>query len=154
VTADHSHVFTMAGYPLRKASELPYAVVSAPNEYVSSPHNNLFDVVYDVDNEGNIVKSTDSNGVPYTILGYHNGPGYRGKPRVDPAVDPFLGLSGAAGAGPNDSTYLQESAVPLGSETHAGEDVALYAIGPRAEMVRGTVKNSFVFTVMKTALGL
>jgi alkaline phosphatase len=44
--------------------------------------------------------------------------------------------------------------VPLGSETHAGEDVALYAIGPSAGLVRGTVKNSHVHHVITTALGL
>jgi alkaline phosphatase len=154
VTADHSHVFTMAGYPLRRAADLGYPVVSAPTEYVNSPHNNLFDLVYDVDNSGNVVKSTDSKGAPYTILGYHNGPGYRGVPRVDPAVDPFPGLSGLPGAGPNNSEYRQESSVPLGSETHAGEDVPLYAIGPRADTVRGTVKNSRVYQVMAAALGL
>lgn len=154
VTADHSHVFTMAGYPLRPAPELAYRVVSAPAEYTSSPHNNLFDVVYDVDDNGNVVRSKDSNGVPYTVLGYQNGPGYRGTPRVDPAIDPFPGLSGVSGSGSNDSEYLQEAAVPLGSETHAGEDVVLYAIGPRAETVHGTVKNSFIFSLMKSALGL
>lgn len=154
VTADHSHVFTMAGYPLRPAADLAYPVTSAPTGYLNSPHNNLFDVVYDVDNDGNVVQSTDANGVPYTVLGYHNGPGYRGVPRVDPALDPFPGLSGQPGAGPNDSEYRQEAAVPLGSETHAAEDVALYAIGPRADLVRGTAKNSRVYTVMKTALGL
>ncbi|HEY6561787.1 MAG TPA: alkaline phosphatase [Polyangiaceae bacterium] len=153
VTADHSHVFTMAGYPLRAAGDLAYPVVSAPTEYLTSPHNNLFDVVYDVDNAGNVMKSGDRNGAPYTILGYQNGPGYRGAPRVDPALDPFPGLSRRPGAGPNESEYLQEAAVPLGSETHAGEDVALYAVGPRSELVRGTVRNSHVYKVMKTALG-
>jgi len=154
VTADHSHVFTMAGYPLRPAADLAYPVASAPSEYTSSPHNNLFDVVYDVDNAGNVVKSVDARGTPYTILGYQNGPGYRGVPRIDPALDPFPGLSGLPGAGSNDSQYLQEAAVPLGSETHAGEDVPLYAIGSNAELVRGTVKNSYVHHVISTALGL
>jgi len=154
VTADHSHVFTMAGYPLRAAGELAYPVASAPAEYLESPHNNLFDVVYDVDGDGNVVKSTDAGGQPYTVLGYQNGPGYRGVPRVDPALDPFGGLSGLPGAGPNDSEYLQEAAVPLGSETHAGEDVALYGVGPGSHRVRGTVKNSRVYEVMAKALGL
>jgi alkaline phosphatase len=154
VTADHSHVFTMGGYPLRPAKDLAYGVVSAPDDYLTSPHNNVFDVVYDVDANGNVVKSTDSQGVPYTVLGYHNGPGYRGVPRVDPALDPFRGLSGLAGAGSNGSEYLQEAAVPLGSETHAGEDVALYAAGPGASLVRGTVKNSHVHRVITKALGL
>ncbi len=154
VTADHSHVFTMAGYPLRPAADLAYPVASAPAEYLASSHAGIFDVVYDIDNEGDIVMAGDAHGVPYTILGYHNGPGYRGAPRIDPALDPFHGLSGAPGAGPNGSEYLQEAAVPLGSETHAGEDVALFAAGPGSSKVRGTVKNSWVYEVMAEALGL
>ncbi len=116
-------------YSLRPASELGYPLASAPAEYLNSPHNHLFDLVYDVDGEGNVVRSTDRDGVPYTILGYQNGPGYRGAARVDPITDPFPGQSGRPGAGPNDSEYRQEAAVPLASETHAGEDVALFAIG-------------------------
>lgn len=154
VTADHSHVFTLAGYPLRPIDELEYPVASAPAEYVSSPHGGIFDVVYDIDNAGHVAAAGDREGTPYTILGYHNGPGHRGAPRVHPASDPFLGRSGLAVDGPNDPEYLQEAAVPLGAETHAGEDVALYAIGAGAHRVRGTVKNSHVHRVLAAALGL
>jgi alkaline phosphatase len=42
----------------------------------------------------------------------------------------------------------------MGSETHSGEEVAIYAVGPGAELVRGTVKNTFIFHVMKAALRL
>jgi alkaline phosphatase len=153
VTADHSHVFTMAGYPLRAVKDLAYPVVSAPEGYLSSPYNNIFDVVYDIDATGNVVAAADASGVPYTVLGYQNGPGHRSGPRVDPASDPFPGLSGLTGGGSNDSQYLQEAAVPLSSETHAGEDVALFAAGPSSELVRGTVKNSHVFRVIQAALG-
>ena len=154
VTADHSHVFTMAGYPLRAPEELGYSVRTAPGEWGASPNNHILDVVYDIDDEGNVAKSTDANGVPYTVLGYHNGPGFRGAPRVDPSVDPFPGLSGLPGAGSNDRQYLQEAAVPLASETHAGEDVALFGIGPSSWLVRGTVHNSHVYRVISSALGL
>jgi alkaline phosphatase len=154
VTADHSHVFTMAGYPLRPAEELGYALASAPDQYLASPYNHIFDLVYDVNDSGDVVQSTDANGVPYTALGYHNGPGHRSSARVDPTIDPFPGLSGLPGAGTNDSEYLQESAVPLGSETHAGEDVALFAAGPGSERVRGTVRNAHVHRVIEAALGL
>jgi len=155
VTADHSHVFTMAGYPLKPLEELGYSVASAPDAYLNSPYNHIFDVVYDVDNDGNVVKSTDRDGVPYTVLGYQNGPGHRGGvPRVDPALDPFPGLSGLPGAGPNDSEFLQESAVPMAAETHGGEDVALFGAGPGSELVRGTNRNSHVYRVIARALGL
>jgi alkaline phosphatase len=152
VTADHSHVFTMAGYPLRAIEDLAYPVVSAPGEYLSSPYNHIFDVVYDIDATGKVEATADASGMPYTVLGYHNGPGHRGAARVDPASDPFPGLSGLPGGGSNDSQYRQESAVPLASETHAGEDVALFAAGPGSELVRGTVKNSHVFRVIQAAL--
>ena len=56
--------------------------------------------------------------------------------------------------GPSHPAYFQEAAVPLGSETHSGEDVTIYAVGPGAELVHGTVKNTHIFQVMKRALGL
>lgn len=153
VTADHSHVFTMAGYPVRPADELPYQVKSAPEEYQKGESSNILDVVYKISG-GNITKAGDKNNTPYTILGYHNGPGYRGvDTRVDPATDATPGHNDAEVSGPTAPDYLQEAAVPLSSETHAGEEVALYAWGPLARQVHGTVKNTKVFEVAARALG-
>jgi alkaline phosphatase len=157
VSADHSHVFNIAGYPLRPLQELPYPVNSFEPGYATAGQHGhgILDVVYDLNQStGHVEESGDSNGVPYTILGYLNGPGYRGAARVDPRSDPFAGRLGVVPSGPWDPAYRQESAVPLGSETHAGEDVAIYAIGTGAELVRGTVKNTHIFHVMKSALGL
>ena len=51
--------------------------------------------------------------------------------------------------------YLQESAIPtVGAETHAGEDVAIYANGPRSYLVRGTLEQNAIYHVMANALGL
>ena len=36
-----------------------------------------------------------------------------------------------------DPIYLQEGVVPLGSETHGGEDVAIYARGPKGTSIPG-----------------
>lgn len=153
VTADHSHVFTMAGYPVRPASELPYQVKSAPEEYQQSDSSNILDVVYKLQN-GEIKKTGDRNDTPYTILGYQNGPGYRGTAtRVDPNADTSNGLAGEPVDGPTAPNYLQEAAVPLSSETHAGEEVAMYAWGPRSYNLRGTVKNTRVFELAASALG-
>ena len=159
VTADHSHVFTIAGYPMRPASELPYTPGTTPAGYLDNnnpaSYSGILDVVYDINGStGDISESSDSNGVPYTILGYHNGPGYRGGPRVDPRTDPFPGRSGVAVSGPEDTEYLQETAVPLSSETHAAEEVAIYAIGPQSFQFHGTVPNSFIAKVMRSALQL
>lgn len=157
VSADHSHVFNIAGYPLRPLQELPYAVRSyEPGYSQAGGHGHgVFDVVYDLDQStGHVSESVDRHNVPYTVLGYLNGPGYRGVARVDPRADPFPGRGGQAASGPWHPAYFQEAAVPLGSETHSGEEVAIYAAGPGAELVHGTVKNTHIFTVMKTALGL
>jgi alkaline phosphatase len=157
VSADHSHVFNIAGYPLRPLQELPYRVNSYEPGYADAVvhGHGIFDVVYDLDQTtGHVSATGDRNGVPYTVLGYLNGPGYRNGVRVDPRTDVSPGRSGQIPSGPWHQAYFQESAVPLGSETHSGEDVAIYAAGPGADLVRGTVKNTHIFHVMREALGI
>jgi alkaline phosphatase len=44
--------------------------------------------------------------------------------------------------------------IPLSSETHAGEDIAIYAIGPGASLVRGTNEQNTVFHFTDYALDL
>ncbi len=48
--------------------------------------------------------------------------------------------------------YMQDAAIPLGSETHSGEDVAIYASGPAAHLFRGVQEQNYVFHVMAYAL--
>ncbi len=125
VTADHSHVFTIAGYPSRG--------------------NNILGLVRDVptkDGEA-LSPSVDANGLPYTTLGYQNGPGYRG-----PTGRPNL-----SSVDTTDLAFLQEAAIPLRSETHAGEDVGIYARGPKAYLVHGTMEQNWIFHVMRAAFG-
>jgi len=157
VSADHSHVFNIAGYPMRPLQELPYPVKSWSPGYadIQNHGNGILDVVYGLNQlSGHVSESTDRNGTPYTVLGYWNGPGYRAAGRVDPRFDPFPGRRGVIPTGPWHPAYFQESAVPLSSETHSGEDVAIYAVGPGSDLVRGTVKNTHIFHVMKEALVL
>ncbi|NJA07285.1 alkaline phosphatase [Methylococcaceae bacterium WWC4] len=121
VTADHSHTFTIAGYPGR-----------------GNPITGL------VKEPGATVFAKDSNGLPYTTLGYANGPGYRGpNPRPD--------LTDVDTSHPD---FLQEAAIPMASETHAGEDVAIYAYGPKAHLFHGVQEQSYIYHVMARALKL
>lgn len=154
VSADHSHVFNIAGYPLRPANELSYPVQNAPADYLAAPNSGLLNVVFDVDASGNVFAAGDKNGVPYTVLVYGNGPGYRVGPRVDPRLDLTPGLNGVIPSGPMDPAYLQEAAVPLSSETHSGEDVAIYAIGAGSTLFKGTVKNAYIASAVRRAAGL
>jgi alkaline phosphatase len=124
VTADHSHTFTIAGYPSRG--------------------NNILGLVQEVPaKDGTALGTTkDLNGLPFTTLAYANGPGYRtgGRPNLT-SVDT------------TNVNFLQEASVPLGSETHAGEDVAVYATGPKAYLVRGTMEQNWIFHIMREAFG-
>jgi len=44
--------------------------------------------------------------------------------------------------------------VPLASETHAGEDVAIFAGGPNAQLFHGIQEQSYIYYVMEDAMGL
>ena len=46
---------------------------------------------------------------------------------------------------------MQQAAVPLDSETHGGEDVAIYARGPMAHLFHGVKEQNYVAHVMAYA---
>jgi alkaline phosphatase len=48
--------------------------------------------------------------------------------------------------------FLQEASVPLESETHAAEDVAIFASGPKAHLFHGIQEQSYIYQVMAKAL--
>ena len=50
-----------------------------------------------------------------------------------------------------DPDYIQQATVPKSSETHSGEDVAVYASGPFAHLFDGTVEQNYLFHVMHHA---
>ena len=50
-----------------------------------------------------------------------------------------------------DPDYIQQSLVPMASETHGGEDLGIYAIGPWAHLFQGTVEENYTFHVMNFA---
>ncbi|ODT14344.1 MAG: alkaline phosphatase [Kaistia sp. SCN 65-12] len=90
--------------------------------------------------DGRALKAKD--GKSYTTLGYANGPGATvDGPRTDPASDDTLALD-----------YRQQALVPLGSETHGGDDVLARASGPMAHLVAGTIEQHSLFHIMRAAL--
>ena len=136
VTADHSHVFTIAGYPKRGNPILGKVVGIGSN----SP-------------------SLAADGTPYTTLGYTNGLGFRDLGNETDADEAY---NQAIDTGRKDLSQIdtqapgfhQEALIPLGSETHAGEDVGVYASGPSAALVSGTNEQNMVFHVMNYAADL
>lgn len=133
-TADHSHTMTMNGYPVRG--------------------NPILGKVINVDGEAELA----GDGMPYTTLQYANGPGAYFPPV---GKDEDKTKAQPAGVRPDltdvDTTtvdYLQPAAIPMSSETHAGDDVAVYAWGPYAHLFHGTVEQNYIFHVMSHASGL
>ncbi len=130
VTADHSHVFTIAGYP-KRGNPILGKVVSV----------------------GSDQPALAADGMPYTTVGYMNGLGFRDL-GDETDSDAAYGLPidtgriDLTGVNTEASGYHQEALVPLGSETHAGEDVAIYGKGPGSYLVSGTNEQSVIFHIM------
>jgi alkaline phosphatase len=50
--------------------------------------------------------------------------------------------------------FVQNSLVPLASETHGGDDVAVFGWGPSAHAFHGVIEQNLIFHVMAHAIGL
>ena len=116
VTADHSHTLSFAGYPTRGNPILGKAMRRS--------------------RDGTLKPLLDADGLPYTALQYANGPGAGtdGAPRADlGAVDT------------TDPDFHQQALVALSSESHGGDDVGVWARGPGAHAVRGSIEQNTLF---------
>jgi alkaline phosphatase len=125
VTADHSHTFTMGGYPTR-GNPILGKVIS--NDSAGEPRS---------------AYSLMDDSKPFTTLGYQSGPGgaWVGGPRPD--------LSDTDSV--NDRNFLQQAGLPAEDETHGGEDVAVYARGPGAEGIHGVIEQNEIFHAIDAA---
>ena len=85
--------------------------------------------------------SKDADGNTYTTLVFGNGPK---RPALRANIDSATALA---------DDYLQETGVRLASETHGGGDVKLFATGAGARIFKGTLDNTRVFGLLKTAFG-
>ena len=145
VTADHAHTLTFSGYPVRG--------------------NPILGKVRGSSGEGSNPAgfATDATGLPYTTLNYANGPGYAGATDQQPegpksAAREVSGFRQATQGRPRlgdvdteAPDYLQEAMIPLSNETHGGEDVGIWARGPGASAVRGTIEQNTIFHILLQA---
>ena len=142
VTADHSHTLAFVGYPAR-GNPILGKVRGASGE--GAPTNDY---------------ARDATGLPYTTLQYANGPGYPGASARQPEGPKRYPHDGSgyrrAEHGRPDlehvdteaPDYEQEAMVPLGAETHGGDDVAVYARGPGSAAVHGSMEENALFHVI------
>ncbi|KAK7023361.1 hypothetical protein SK128_005257 [Halocaridina rubra] len=117
VTADHSHVMTINGYPDRG--------------------NNILGIVTETEDI--------SDGLPFTTLMFTNGQGYNYSWNGKEVVRRNL-----TGVDTTDKDFESPAGVPTfdGSETHGGEDVAAFALGPMAHLFHRVHEQSYVAHVM------
>lgn len=76
--------------------------------------------------------------LPYATISYANGPGYDRNVR---GQETRLDLNGVD---MRDKSFAFPSTVPLGLETHGGDDVAVFASGPWAHLFTGTYEQHFI----------
>jgi len=136
VTADHSHTFTIAGYPQRG--------------------NPILGKVKGVNADGSPREEDElaADGLPYTTLSYANGLGFAenagGLQRL--FMPPAPGRHDLTEVDTEHPGFHQEALVPLFTETHGGEDVALHARGPSAHLFKGVIEQNTIFHVINQAL--
>jgi len=143
VTADHSHTLTFVGYP-KRGNPILGKVVGSSGEDAGPGY------------------ATDALGLPYTTLSYANGPGYVGATDQQPEGPKHFPaeVSGAqvahdrphlADVDTEDPDYLQEATMPARAETHAGDDVGIWARGPGADAVHGALEQNTIFHLLLQA---
>jgi len=144
VTADHSHTLNFVGYPVRGNPILGKVRGLGGEDGDRSQY------------------ARDLTGLPYTTLSYANGPGNTGASNAQPAgpkhfnhepssFEPKEGRPDLTQVDTAAPDYLQESLVPLKSETHGGEDVGIWATGPGSAAFRGTLEENVIYHVIVQA---
>ena len=93
-----------------------------------------------IDVDGKPILAAD--GKPYTTIGFANGPGASDKPEERAEITMEEATS---------PDFKQQALVPLPSETHGGEDLGIYAIGPWSHLFQGTVEENYTFHVLDFA---
>ncbi|OWU66449.1 alkaline phosphatase [Marinibacterium profundimaris] len=133
VTADHEHAIAFNGYCGRGSDILGLCMGVSQTG---------------VEHDGTPLTAAD--GKPYTVMGYLNGAGSVLIEQEDGSYSgerPEVSQDEAT-----DIDYLQQALIPMSSETHSGVDVAVYAKGPWAHLVDGTLEQNYIFHVMNHAV--
>ncbi len=143
VTADHEHAIIFNGYCGRGTpiTGLCYDVASGQVEHSDEPvlaadgkpYTTCPDIVSSLE-----AVVTYGNGAGSVLIEQEDGTysGERPELTQDEATDP---------------DYLQQALIPMGSETHSGVDVGLWAKGPWAHLFGGTMDQEIIFHVMHQA---
>ncbi len=132
VTADHEHAIAFNGYCGRGSNILGLCMGINGDG---------------VEHTGEVELASD--GKPFTVAGYLNG---AGSVLIEQPDGSYFGTRpNVTEEEATDIDYPQQALVPKSSETHSGEDVAVYAKGPWAHLFNGTIEQNLIFHVMHHA---
>ncbi|XP_053316879.1 alkaline phosphatase-like [Spea bombifrons] len=150
---DHAHHDGNAKQSLTEAVEFDKAIKRAGEiteesetlTVVTADHSHVFSFGGYTDRGNSILGVAPvaaKDGKLYTSVLYGNGPGFKitGGEREN-----------ITGIDTKSNSYRQQAAVPLSSETHGGEDVAIMAKGPFAHLFHGVQEQSYIPHVMAYA---
>ncbi len=132
VTADHEHALAFNGYCGRGS--------------------NILGLCMGIDGAG--VAHTGepelaADNKPFTVAGYLNG---AGSVLIEQPDGSYFGTRpNVTEEEATDLDYPQQALVPKSSETHSGEDVAVYAKGPFAHLFDGTIEQNVIFHIIHHA---
>ncbi|XP_056303211.1 intestinal-type alkaline phosphatase [Danio aesculapii] len=143
---DHGHHAGQAKYALTEAVEFDNSIERAgqlTSEFdtlsvVTADHSHVFSFggySYRGNPVLGVSYSKAEDGKRFTNALYGNGPGYQITNGTRPDINETV-------SGRDD--YLQQAAVPLDSETHGSEDVAIFAKGPMAHLFHGVQEQSYI----------
>nr|XP_055051500.1 alkaline phosphatase, tissue-nonspecific isozyme isoform X1 [Misgurnus anguillicaudatus] len=150
---DQGHHESRASMALHEAVALDNAVARAlelTNEndtltIVTADHSHSFNFNGYPFRGNNILGKSPVFGLdflPYTTLMYGNGPGHKIENNKRPDIRKV---------DTTNKDYVQQSAAPLDTETHGGEDVALFAHGPMAHLFQGVYEQNYIAHAMAYA---
>ncbi|XP_077386876.1 alkaline phosphatase, tissue-nonspecific isozyme [Festucalex cinctus] len=151
---DHGHHGSLAQLALHDAVEMDRAVGRAglltsiydTMTIVTADHSHVF-TFGGYTFRGNSIfglapEPSDVDMKPFTSIAYGNGPGYK---LVEGERENISNVNFG------DVHYQAQSAVPLSSETHGGEDVPVFAKGPLAHLMHGVHEQNYIPHVMAYA---
>ncbi|KAI8437087.1 hypothetical protein MSG28_010443 [Choristoneura fumiferana] len=158
---DHAHHDSLAHLALDETVEYAKAVKKAkeltdPEEtliVVTSDHAHTMTVAGYPSRGNDILGTVDTtngdDGKPYTTISYANG---RGKSIGDDGTRVDVTLHQAFMA--RDVSYAYPGLVPLDSETHGGEDVAVFTLGPWQHLFTASYEQNLIPHLMAHAMCL
>nr|UAX26434.1 alkaline phosphatase [Galleria mellonella] len=152
---DHGHHDNLVHHALDETIEMGAAVRRATELLsdedslivVTSDHAHVMSFNGYTRRGGNILGPSDDlgdDGLPYMTLSYANGPGARSQvngKRVDVTADEDYG----------DLDWMTHAEVLLEDETHGGDDVAVFALGPYHHLFTGMYEQSRIPHLMAYA---